>query len=81
MFGAVTSELPQGFSQLKQLQYLTLTSCGLTSLPTVVVGMSALRLLKVNINRLQVRQLSGISREPHTVFTDTVGHAASSSLS
>ncbi|GAB4823378.1 hypothetical protein N2152v2_010424 [Parachlorella kessleri] len=53
MFGALSSELPQGFSQLRRLRYLTLTSCGLTSLPTVVAGMSTLKLLKVNINRLQ----------------------------
>lgn len=37
-----------------QLRYLSLTNCGLEALPPVVAGLRGLRLLKLNINRLQV---------------------------
>ena len=39
----------------RQLKYLTLTNCELTALPAVVCGMSRLLLLKLNINKIQVR--------------------------
>lgn len=36
-----------------RLRYLTLTNCELLVLPPVVRGMAGLKLLKLNINRLQ----------------------------
>ena len=38
----------------RRLRYLTLTNCELLALPPVVRGLAGLRLLKLNINRLQV---------------------------
>jgi hypothetical protein len=38
----------------RQLKFLTLTNCELTALPAVVRGMSRLKLLKLNINNIQV---------------------------
>ena len=42
------------------LRYLTLTNCELLVLPPVVRGMAGLRLLKLNINRLQARLAAAV---------------------
>lgn len=55
LWGSWAYDLPAEYAQLTRLRFLTLTNCELAALPPLAAGLSSLQLLKININRLEVR--------------------------